>query len=240
MAQFPVLQTERFTATIADNSAGPEHQAGYNGVASLLPTGSDRSIFETARAGLGYEAISIVGLDDSAAGGGECEPRGHPMRVESADPIPVVLVQPETPHAHVSARIMFRVEPPHYLHQRVELTLHRRFQDPGHPYCFEARFASYLQAPTDRQVHLPPGGEGDGPLAYYGCPGESLLCLVMCKQPDRWRFADCEGDPAVWRHLLRADDYECDVPYIWDICLAVKEFAGQADVAEEVRRYQQM
>ena len=304
MEQFPSLETKTFTAEIADNRALAVHRAGYNGVASLVPRATGENLFVPAFAGLNYETIRLEGLPPYPD---KFEPRKEPMHVQDADDERVVLVQSETSHARVGARITFRVEEPGYLHQRIEITCHRRFCPAGVPNRFESLFASYLQTPRDRHVYLPgkkvpgtffgvtrPSHEShdwkvrplpeedldaaghlkaieatdplpgldmtdrrdprwsgsvlpellDGPLTfYYGLSGE-LMLLMMFREPERFRLAysPCGGgtEPAwnpAWDYLLVLDDAEIDTTYEWNLCAAVKPFAGCADVLDEVRRY---
>ena len=154
MNAFPRLETESFLAWIADNSAMGIHRSGYNGVASLVPRHNGNNLFVPALAGLNYETISLSGLPRFQHPRGPHEPRRFPMHIESADEERVTLVQPETPHAHVSARITFRVEEPCYLHQRIELTFHRRFCPEDRNNTFDSVFASYMHVPPDRHVYL--------------------------------------------------------------------------------------
>ena len=154
---FPCLETSTFVAFVADNSANGIHRTGYNGLASLIPRHSGNNLFVPSVAGLNYETISLSGLapyqHDS---GSKFEPRSEPMSIKSADERSVVLVQPETSHAHVSARITFTVEEPHYIHQKIELTFHRRFCPEGEPNQFRSLWASYMHMPPDRHIYLKP------------------------------------------------------------------------------------
>lgn len=155
MDSFPRLETETFTAFIADNSPLGIHRGMYNGVASLIPRHSGNNLFVPTYAGMNYETISLTGLP-AYEGPDRCgwEPRCEPMSIESADDERVVLVQPETSHAHIAARITFSVEEPHYLHQRIELAFHRRFSGADEPNEFRSLWASYIHMPPDRHVYL--------------------------------------------------------------------------------------
>jgi len=157
MPDFPCLETSTFLAFIADNSANGVHRRGYNGVASLIPKASGNNLFVPTYAGLNYETIGLTGLPPyEHECGSKFEPRCEPMSIESADASTVVLVQPETSHAHVSARITFKVEEPHYLHQRMELTFHRRFCPDGEASEFRSLWASYLHMAPDRHIYMSP------------------------------------------------------------------------------------
>ena len=311
MNGFPRLENKVFRASIADNSALGAHVAGLNGVAELVLHRSGRSLFVPSSAGLNYEIIALTGLPPfPPTAVSMFEPRSEPMQIREATAERVVLVQPETSHAHVSATIAFRIAEPHYLHQHIELTFHRRFAPPGRPHAFHSLWASYLHAPPDRHVYLrrgapdaeplsgwvgitklnhgpadwhirplpdgrelspaehleamrtrPPEVFGYGPVpptdpltlgrevapgplsAYYGLHGDALF-LMMFRQPERFRFAysPCGGgtEPAwspAWDYVLLLEDAELNRPYAWDLCLAVKPYAGRRDVVEEILRY---
>ena len=297
MNGLPQLKTRSFLAFITDNSPLSIHRAGYNGVASLIPWRTGNNLLVPFYAGLNYELISLPGLPPyDEACDWKFEPRCEPMHIEAADEDRVVLVQPETSHAHVSARITFTTQQPHYLHQRIELQFHRRFCAQDEPNVFSALFASYIHAPADLHIYTKPdleaGGDLDGwlgitreghgastylcrplpaegeidpsahleamkrqePTADQSPTGESLtfyygLCheemfLMMFKRPEKFRLAysPCGAgqEPAwnpAWDYVLHLDDARLGTPYAWDLCLAVKPYAGRADALTEVRDY---
>jgi len=155
MEKFLCVETETFLAFIADNSPLGIHRRGYNGVASLIPRHSGNNLFVPMFAGLNYETISLAGLPNyQHESGSKFEPRCELMYIEESNENRVVLVQPETSHAHVSARITFTVEEPHYLHQCIELTFHQRFCDTNEPNRFRSLWASYIHIPPDRHIYL--------------------------------------------------------------------------------------
>jgi hypothetical protein len=313
MENFPYLETRSFLAFIADNSALGIHRAGFNGVASLVPKSTGNNIFVPTFGGMNFEMTWLDGLIPYP---GKFEPRIEPMYIGKADARGVTLVQPETSHAHVSARITFTVEEPYYLHQRIELTFHRRFSPEGRPNAFEGLFASYIHMPPDRHIYLKPDlnagddlswwmgitreahtsrswelrplpgdreidaashltamqtrsplpdGEQpdlkgrlwstgaipkilDRPLCfYYGFCHDSLICLAMLKPAEHFHLAysPCGGgmglvwNPA-WDYVLHLKDAKLHTTYVWNVCIAVKPFAGRADILKEVRRYQGM
>jgi hypothetical protein len=91
------------------------------------------------------------------------------MFIESADAESVVLVQPETSHAHVSARITFTVAEPHYIHQKIELTFHQKFCPDDEPNQFSSLWASYMHMPPDRHIYMKPNLEAGADLDnWYG------------------------------------------------------------------------
>jgi len=168
MERFPCLETSTFLAFIADNSALGIHRAGYNGVASLIPKHSGNNLLVPTYAGLNYEHISMPGLPAyQHRSGSPFEPRCEPMHVESADAERVVLVQPETSHSHMAARIVFSVEEPYYLHQHVELTPQRRFCPAGEPNRIVTLWASYMHMPPDRHIYLKPDRQDGCELAGW-------------------------------------------------------------------------
>jgi len=156
MAAFPHLETEQFVAFVADNSALGLHRAGYNGVASLIPKDRGNNVFVPSFSGLNYETIELTGLPPyrNETRNTPFEPRNEPMFIERAEAKSVVLVQPETSHAHVSARITFRVEEPHYLHQHIGLVFHQRFCAEGETNRFRSLWASYMHMPPDLHVYV--------------------------------------------------------------------------------------
>ena len=310
MERFPCLETSAFLAFIADNAALGIHRAGYNGVASLIPKHSGNNLLVPTYAGLNYEHISLAGLAPYRhESGWPFEPRCEPMRIESADKELVVLVQPETSHSHVEARITFSVREPHYLHQCVELTPRRRFCSGREQNRLSTLWASYMHVPPDRHIYLKAdwrtggdlanwfgltkashgspewqirplpddrdisapehleamqsreplsqeelarlaeGGVGtewlDGPLSfYYGLCHGSQMFLMMFRQPDRVRLAYSPWgggqQPAwcpAWDYILQVEDAEPETTYAWDVCLALKPYAGRADVLAEVKRF---
>ena len=310
MKSFPSLETAEFIAYIADNSPLGIHRAGYNGVASLIRKSSGNNLFVPTFAGLNYETISLAGMPAYRHSSGSIfEPRCESMHFEHIAGDQVILAQPETGHAHVSARIIFRVEEPFYLHQRIELTFHQKFCADQEKSAFRSLWASYMHMPPDRHIytkidprspelhdwlgltmqdhgvaemHLRPlpddreleagehldmmksqqalvisaDEEGEEttpgpanlpgrPLSfYYGlCHGPQLF-LMMFRPPERFRLAysPCGAgkEPAwnpAWDYILHLDDARPGETYCWDLCLAVKDYQGRADILNEVNRY---
>jgi len=157
MKRFPSLETKTFVAYIADNSSLGIHRSGYNGIASLIPKHSGNNLFVPMYAGLNYETISLTGLSPyTHPGGSKFEPRSEPMHIECATAGEVVLIQPETSHSHVGARITFSVEEPYYLHQHIELAFHKRFCTMEESNAFRSLWASYIHMPSDRHIYLKP------------------------------------------------------------------------------------
>ena len=171
--RFPCLETQSYLAYIADNSPLGIHRRGYNGVAALIPRLSGNNLFVPSFAGLNYETISLTGMPTyrheptKRDHQSKFEPRCEAMHIESADVERVVLIQPPTRHAGVSARITFRAEEPHYLHQRIELSFLKRFCGEGEPSQFTSLWASYVHTPPDRHVYLKSDWQADSQLAGW-------------------------------------------------------------------------
>ena len=169
MAGLPMLETTSFIAFFADNRSAGLHRAGYNGIVSLIPRSTGNNLLVPLYAGLNYETIWLPGLAPYNKDGVIFEPRCEPMRIESADSGSVVLVQPETGHAHVNGRLTFTVEEPCYVHQRIELTPHRRFCSESEPNLLRCLFASYIHMPPDRHIYLKPDWQDGAPLeSWFG------------------------------------------------------------------------
>ncbi len=158
MNAFPCIKNKMFSAYIADNQTRGIHRTGYNGIAALIPHDRGNNLFVPSYAGLNYETISLSGLEPYAtvSGGFKFEPRKEPMHIEKVSDNSVTLVQPETSHAHVSAKITFTVEEPHYLHQRIAITAHRRFCPENEKNIFRSLWASYMHMPPDRHIYFNP------------------------------------------------------------------------------------
>lgn len=185
MKQFPFLETENFLAFIADNSSLGIHRAGHNGVASLIPKKSGNNIFVPMLAGLNYESIWMPGLlPYKHESGSKFEPRCEPMSMDKVSKESVVLVQPETSHSHVSARITFTVEEPYYLHQRIELTFHKRFCHESEPNQFGSLWASYIHMPSDRHIYYKTDLETKNELSgWVGLTSAEHLSTKMLLNP---------------------------------------------------------
>ena len=178
------LQTREFLAYIADNAPVGIHRGGYNGLASLITRRTGNNLFVPSYAGLNYETIWLAGLSQyTHDSGSKFEPRCEPMRVDSVDEHRVVLVQPETAHAHVSARITFRVEEPHYLHQHIELVFHRRFCADDEQNSFHSLWASYIHMPPDRHIYTQLDGAASALADWVGITKEDHSAKELLVRP---------------------------------------------------------
>ena len=244
---FPCLETSSFLAYIADNSPLGIHRQGYNGVAGLIPRHSGNNLFVPTYAGMNYETISLTGMptyrheatrDDHQS---KFEPRKEAMHIDSVDAEKVVLVQPESPHSGVEARITFRVEEPHYLHQRIELTFHRQFCGPDESSAFTSLWASYLHMPPDRHLYLKPdwqlgdeldhwfgltsAGHGAAGYEYRRLPDGRQLCaadhLEAMRAADPLTLEDLDSLPeSGWpmRALPRASSGDAPLSFYYGLC----------------------
>ena len=202
MTKFPGLETSEFLAFIADNSGLGIHRAGYNGVASLIPKRSPNNIFVPTYAGMNYETINLTGLTPYVEKTGmKFEPRREPMHIEHADDERVVLVQPETSHAHVSARITFSVEEPCYLHQKIELTAHQRFHPGGESCSLSSLWASYMHMPPNGNIYMKTELAQNDLQGWYALTKEDHSSRDLFAQP-----VPDSPDFTVADHLKQATD----------------------------------
>lgn len=315
MQTFPSIATKNFTAWIADNTEIGSHKRGLNGIAKLIHHNAQSSLFVPEYSGLNFESIYLGDFPPSKWDTDFIyEPRTEKMYYESISEKEVVLLQPETNHSHISARITFKCQDPYYLHQRIELTFHRREVEEGSKVS-RSLWASYMNSPDDRHVYLSldesqdtatenwygvtkdnhaaprmkvrplqsnrklsslehsqcmqserPLEDGfsklpkylydaapmalptqlDQPLRFfYGFMRDSLMFLVMFKQPELFRLAysPCGGgkhpawNPA-WDYQLLINDYQYETPYTADLCLAIKPYDSRDDILNEVVNYQ--
>jgi hypothetical protein len=103
-----------------------------------------------------------------------------------------------------------------------------------------AEHATLAQEPP-----APPRFEAiDEPLAFYYGLYFDLAFISMFKDPANTRLAYSPngGDEAppwspAWDYMLNVDSVELERPYEWNLCVAVKPFAGRRDVLDEARRY---
>lgn len=104
------IETQSLLVVIADNeSYGPAHRAGYNGVAELTLAGdSPRNLFVAPYAGLNLE--HIFSGDAETFGWNIFEPRRAPMRLVRRTPTRVELHQEQTEHWPLRSRITFELE----------------------------------------------------------------------------------------------------------------------------------
>jgi len=132
----------------ADNSAyGPEHRAGYNGIAELRHKIQDSTIFVPFYAGFNLEHIfggdSLIQL---------FEPRLHPMELFRISDQEVLLYQSPTPLSHVESQTYFKVVEPHYIDITFRFIIHRdHFFKHGYAGLF---WASYIHGPADRNIYF--------------------------------------------------------------------------------------
>ena len=177
--KFPVLETETFMAYIADNTALGVHRAGYNGVASLIPKNTGNNLFVPLYGGFNYEAIYLNGFTWPERS--FLEPRLEPMYIESYDDKSVTLIQPETSSTHVSAKIVFTVEEPYYLHQHIELTFHKRLCKPDEKNTFKSLWANYMNAVPDRHMYFKANLDSDELSDWFGATRDDTTAAFQVR-----------------------------------------------------------
>ncbi len=142
------LRTSQLLLYIVDNDPVGIHQAGYNGLAALIPKALGNNVFVPSFGGMHYETTRIVGLNQQRDH--IFEPRLSPMYVLGADDERVVLHQPFTDYKGIEAHISFFIEEPYFIHQHIRLTFHKEF---GRPMGFSSTWANYIHMPTDRYIY---------------------------------------------------------------------------------------
>ena len=145
------LETDRLRVVIADNEAyGPDHLAGYNGVAELrLKPGDQKNLFVPNYAGLNLE--HIFSGDAESYGWDIFEPRRAPMQLIRQSPSRVELCQEKTEHWPLRSRLVFEVKD-----DAIDLTyygtpLADAWKKHGYIGVF---FASYIQTPEDMAIQF--------------------------------------------------------------------------------------
>jgi hypothetical protein len=102
------LETAELTVVVADNEAfGPNHRAGYNGVAELIRKGESRNLFVPTVAGLNFE--HIFSGDAASFAWNIFEPRRAPMRLARRSPTRVELHQEQTEHWPLRSMLSYAV-----------------------------------------------------------------------------------------------------------------------------------
>jgi len=78
---------------------------------------------------------------------------------------------------------------------------------------------------------------------YYGLYGDFAV-IMMFRDADRVAFISSPTgggtEPAnspAWDYVLLAPDAKLHTPYTWEVCMAIKPYAGRADILAEVARY---
>ena len=145
-----VLTVERgdLKAVFVDNSEiGPDHRAGYNGIAQLYHAREDSGIFVPAYAGFNLE--HIFGGDSLAQ---LFEPRLHGMQLYRKSEDEVLLYQAPTPLSSVESLTSFKVVSPHYIDVNFECVLHNTaFFAHNYAGLF---WASYIANPPDKKIYF--------------------------------------------------------------------------------------
>jgi hypothetical protein len=145
------LDTAKLHVVIADNEAyAPAHQAGYNGVAELRPSGLNQpNLFVPLYSGLNLE--HIFSGDAGSYGWHIFEPRQAPMALRRISKRRVELNQQRTEHWPLRSRLAFEVKG-----DAIDLTyygtpLEDVWKRHGYVGVF---FASYIQSPEDMAIQF--------------------------------------------------------------------------------------
>jgi hypothetical protein len=144
------LRSKALRAAIADNQAHPPgHRAGYNGLAELVPAGSERNLFVPAVAGLNFE--HILSGDAASYGWSIFEPRQSPMTLHRLSERGAELRQARTAHWPLETRLAFVLAG-----DAVDFTVSATPREDAwkkHGWI-GLFFASYIQAPQDLAIHF--------------------------------------------------------------------------------------
>ncbi len=134
---------------VVDNVAfGPDHRAGYNGLACLTHDRRKQSIFVPAYAGLNFELI----FDGTKVPRARMmEPRRAPMRLRRIDPHTVELYQAPTPTWHLESCSRFAMLPDGVIEMTFECIPHKDVFRQGYIGLF---WASYIDGPKSKAIHF--------------------------------------------------------------------------------------
>jgi hypothetical protein len=134
---------------LADNEAfGPDHRAGYNGVASLTHESRKRNVFVPLYAGLNFELIhdgTKVSRDRMM------EPRRAPMELRKVDDFAAELHQAPTPTWHLESCTRFRLLEDGTIEMAFECIPRKAVFEQGYIGLF---WASYIDKPESKAVHF--------------------------------------------------------------------------------------
>jgi hypothetical protein len=145
------LGSDLLQVVIADNEAyGPNHRAGYNGIAELRPGSSNAAnLFVPDYAGLNFE--HILSGDAASFGWNIFEPRRSHMRLLRQSPSRVELLQEGTEHWSLRSRLVYEVKGDAIDFTYTGTPQADQWKKHGYIGIF---FASYIQAPADMSIHF--------------------------------------------------------------------------------------
>ena len=145
------LRSKALRVAIADNQAhAPGHRAGYNGVAELVPAGSDRNLFVPAVAGLNFE--HILSGDAASYAWRIFEPRESPMTLHRLSERRAELRQARTAHWPLETRLVYELGGGDAIDLTVFATPREdAWKKQGWIGLF---FASYIHGPEDLAIHF--------------------------------------------------------------------------------------
>jgi hypothetical protein len=150
------MRTRAFRCVIGNNAEHGEHRAGYNGAWSLVPEGSEHSLFVPGVAGLNLEHY-FDGWQNSRR---EVlfEPRVAAMSLERMGERSVKLTQAPTPFWGVESVTTFSVAEPNVIDLEFRCTPRKAVFHNGVMGVF---WASYIHTPAESAIHFrgrEPGG----------------------------------------------------------------------------------
>jgi hypothetical protein len=154
---FMELENRAFRCVIGSNAGTDQHRAGYNGLWSLVPRGSEHSLFVPGIAGLNLEHYFDAWQD----GRREIffEPRVAPMTLERAGDHRVRLIQAATPFWGVESVSSFTVREPNVVDLEFRCTPRKAV---FHDHVMGVFWASYIHTPAENPIHFR-GREPGGP-----------------------------------------------------------------------------
>lgn len=111
------MQAGELVVIIRDNEARPpDYNKGYNGIAVLQHSSSDKNLFRPKVSGFNLEHIFDGHKWD------RMEPRHAPMTLRKVSPVSAELHQPPTPNWQLESRTIFTVVAPHFIDVKFQCT----------------------------------------------------------------------------------------------------------------------
>lgn len=143
------LKSKGVSCTIGTNAGAADHREGYNGVWSLIPEGSEHSLFVPGIAGLNLEHY----FDGWQNGRREVffEPRVAPMRLERVGEKGVRLLQDPTPFWGVESISTFTLREPNIIDLDFKCTPRKAV---FHDQTMGVFWASYIHTPAENPIHF--------------------------------------------------------------------------------------
>jgi hypothetical protein len=144
------IETDALSVVVVDNTAfGPNHRAGYNGVAELTRREEGRNLFVPSVAGLNFE--HIFSGDAASFAWSIFEPRQAPMRLFRRSPAQVELRQEQTEHWPLRSLMTYTVAGDAIDFTYCGKPLADAWRKHGYIGVF---FASYIHQPADMSLEF--------------------------------------------------------------------------------------